>query len=102
MRQFREKGLEHSDLLDTLFECTTQQGKLYGHNQGVLPNDSVRPCQEIPSNSNYNNGQNLEDIFVETPELNDIWDAGIFDMRPDHVGNTNDYATYVEIVHPVL
>lgn len=91
--KFQEKGLDHSDILDALFAGTTATGEAaWAPSQGVLPNDSAGPCQEIPSNSKDNHFQNMEDIFVETPDLNDIGDAGISDIRPDHVVNTNDHA----------
>lgn len=37
---------------------------------------------------------------METQDLNDIEDSGISDMRPNHVGNTNDHAKHLFTVGP--
>lgn len=56
MAKLQEKGLEHSDILDDLFEGTiATKETAWALSQSMLPNDSVGLCQEISSSSNDNN-----------------------------------------------
>lgn len=55
-------------------------------------NDLVEPFQLQPNNSIDDNDDNLEELFVETQDWNNINDSGDSDLRVDHVSNGNEHA----------
>lgn len=61
----------------------------------MLPNDIARHCQLQPNNNIDSSDGNLEDIFVETQDVNYIKDSSAFDLRPDRASNGNERAAFV-------
>lgn len=69
-----------------------QSEKLHGHHHKAC----YQTIQLDLVNFNWinidSNDDNLEDIFVETWDVNDIGDPGVSDMRPDHASKGNEHA----------